>query len=230
MNEQGNECRHEMEPGRRHLHDDERHREQGHESRPDDKVVAESNEALARDGPRIYVASLTDYNAGLLHGRWIDAAGDVETLRQQIDEMLRTSPTRANYGDSAEEWAIHDYDGFGDLRLGEHEALSTVALVASGIETHGLAFAAWASYVGEGSADLIEQFEDRFQGRWDSLQVYAEHMLDELGAQRIIDEAPEWLKGYLNLDVAGFARDLDLGGDVVSVERDDGGVWVFSGH
>ena len=31
----------------------------------------EEHEALARDGPRLYVASLTDYNAGLLHGRWI---------------------------------------------------------------------------------------------------------------------------------------------------------------
>ena len=49
-------------------------------------------------------------------------------------------PTTARYGEVAEEWAIHDYDGFGELRLDENEALSTIARVAGGIREHGDAF------------------------------------------------------------------------------------------
>lgn len=187
-----------------------------------------STEALARDGPRIYVASLSDYNNGVLHGRWIEACSDAEAMQQEVDAMLRTSPTTARWGEPAEEWAIHDYEGFGDLRLSEMDSLDYVARIAGGIEKHGLAFAAWASEVNSDS-EQMEQFEERFQGEWESVEAYAENLLDEMSAQRVIDEAPEWLQPYLKLDVAGFARDLDAGGDITTAETDDGRVWVWLG-
>lgn len=40
---------------------------------------------------RIYVASLSDYNNGHLHGRWIEAVSDVETMQAQVSDMLRKS-------------------------------------------------------------------------------------------------------------------------------------------
>jgi len=43
------------------------------------------------DTPRIYVASLADYVAGRLHGRWIDADRPIETIREQIAQMLAES-------------------------------------------------------------------------------------------------------------------------------------------
>ena len=189
---------------------------------------APTPEVVAPDGPRIYVASLSDYNSGILHGRWIEAVTDPEAMQNEIDEMLRMSPTTARYGDLAEEWAIHDYDGFGELRLDEYEALSTIARVAGGIYEHGEAFAAYASLVGTREIDGLELFEDRYQGEWDSVQSYAEHLLDELDAERVVNEAPEWLQPYLKLDAEGFARDLEYSGDITTIERPDGGVWVFS--
>lgn len=46
------------------------------------------------DGPpRIYVASLGDYNAGTLHGLWLQADQDPDDLHEQITEMLAASPT-----------------------------------------------------------------------------------------------------------------------------------------
>ena len=44
---------------------------------------------------RIYVASLSDYNAGILHGTWIDfdQLTDLDDLRAAIATMLATSPT-----------------------------------------------------------------------------------------------------------------------------------------
>jgi antirestriction protein len=78
--------------------------------------------------PRIYVASLSDYNAGRLHGAWIDASQDLDEVWRQVSEMLAASPEPI-----AEEWAIHDYDNFGPLRLDEYESLCTVVGLAQGI-------------------------------------------------------------------------------------------------
>jgi len=60
--------------------------------------------------PRIYVACLAAYNAGRLHGRWIDAAQDAADIQAEVRKMLAASPQA-----DAEEWAIHDYEGFGPL-------------------------------------------------------------------------------------------------------------------
>lgn len=189
----------------------------------------EQHEALSRDGPRIYVASLSDYNAGILHGEWIEADGDVETMQAAVGGVLRTSPTAKDEGLPAEQWAIHDFDGFGELRLGEHESLDTIARLARGIREHGEAFAAWASYVGHDDLEQLYAFEERFEGEWDSVKAFAEEQLEAGGAEAIINAAPEWLQSYLRLDVAGFARDLELGGDIITVDRPEGGVWVWRG-
>lgn len=204
-------------------------KEQQHEREPNRQESERSHEAEPRDGPRIYVASLSDYNAGTLHGRWIETLDDLDAMQEQIDEMLRASPTTARYGDKAEEWAIHDFEGFGPLRLGEYEPLSTIARLAVGITEHGLAFAAWAEHVGVAEADQLDRFEELYRGEWDSAEDYAEQLLDDMGATSAIDELPEWLQCYVELDVADFAHDLQIGGDITVVDKPDGGVWIWSG-
>ncbi|MDR0779720.1 MAG: antirestriction protein ArdA, partial [Pseudomonadales bacterium] len=61
--------------------------------------------------PRIYVACLAAYNNGILHGAWLDAAQEPEALQNEVRDMLAASPIAG-----AEEWAIHDYEGFGEIR------------------------------------------------------------------------------------------------------------------
>ena len=46
---------------------------------------------------RIYVASLSDYNAGILHGRWIDVT-DEDTIREEIAAMLNGARNRKRLG------------------------------------------------------------------------------------------------------------------------------------
>lgn len=196
---------------------------------PSSAMSPEANEAEPRAGPRLYVASLTDYNHGLLHGAWIDAEPDPAIMQTRIDHMLSESPTATTYGEAAEEWAIHDYDGFGQLHLGEYEPLTSIAHVAAGIAEHGLAFAAWAETVGLQDAELAS-FQDHYHGEWDSLEAFAEDLLDQTEAAQLLTSAPDWLQPYLTLDVAGFARDLQLNGDFQTIPRPDGGVWVFAGQ
>jgi antirestriction protein len=172
--------------------------------------------------PRIYVASLADYNEGRLHGEWIDAAQDEEELERCVKEMLARSPSPG-----AEEWAIHDYEGFGLLRLDEFESLASVAKVASGIAEHGPAFAAWAAHVGADS-EAIDEFEDAYMGEWESAVAFAEEMLDDMGhIEEIMRGVPAHLAAYVQIDYEGFVGDLVRNGELATLEKPDGGIYVF---
>jgi antirestriction protein len=189
------------------------------------EALVTSPEHEPRERPRIYVASLSDYNAGRLHGAWIDANENDDDLAEKIQTMLRASPELI-----AEEWAIHDYEGFGPLRLGEYEDMATVAKVGRGIAEHGPAYAHWASIVGIHDPDELDRFEDAYLGHAESVEAYAEELVDDLGYHDLIDRAiPESLQAYVTFDVEGFARDLELSGDITTSEG-DGGVYVFDAN
>lgn len=175
-----------------------------------------------RSQPRIYVASLSDYNAGRLHGTWLDATGDTEALAAGVNDMLARSPEPG-----AEEWAIHDYEGFGPLRLSEYESLDTIARIAGGIADHGPAFAHWAAIAGTATEEL-DRFDDAYLGHAESIEAYAEALVDDLGYADLIERAiPELLQPYVRFDIEAFAHDLELSGDVTTSEG-DGGVYLFT--
>ncbi|MFH1267204.1 MAG: antirestriction protein ArdA [Planctomycetota bacterium] len=195
-------------------------------------------DSTTKETPRVYVACLASYNAGHLHGRWIDVDGDADDIQEQVRAMLRESPEPNvmvdcpecdgegcdQCGDSgkvpsAEEWAIHDYEGFGSYSLSEWESFETVAQLAAMIEKHGLAYPAWVAHVGA-DFDDEEGFEEAYCGQWDSEKDYAEELFDECYAHDI----PENLRFYI--DYEAFSRDLFIG-DNYSVDCPDGGVWVF---
>lgn len=171
--------------------------------------------------PRVWIGSLADYNAGRLHGEWVDAGVDAETLHDAVRDILKASPEPG-----AEEFGIFDYDNFGAYRPGEYEPLDQVAAVARGIVECGPAFAAWAD-LDEGGEGLLESFHDCYLGEYDSPEDWAQETLDSSDLGEQVDRAvPESLRPYVQIDYAAFARDCRLSGDVVFVDR-SGGVWVF---
>jgi antirestriction protein len=175
-----------------------------------------------RPTPRIYAASLSDYNDGRLHGRWIDADQDAEALGESVTAMLASSEMPV-----AEEFAIHDYEGFGPVRLDEYESLESVSRVAHGISEHGEAFGHWISLNSSTDESTCDGFEDAYLGCFESLEAYAEQLLDDLGYDTALESAvPEFLQPYVKIDVEGFARDLEMSGDVATSEGQDG-VYVF---
>ena len=169
--------------------------------------------------PRIYVASLADYNNGRLHGDWIEAAQDPEDLAAEIHSMLRRSPIPG-----AEEYAIHDYEGFGPLRISEYEGLETISRIATGIATHGEAYAALATIVGTDHEDALGRFEDHYLGQYETVEAFARHIADELGYEDELQKLPEHLQPYVSIDYAAVARDMEM--ELHVVEHDDG-VWLF---
>ncbi len=136
--------------------------------------------------------------------------------------MLAGSPTPG-----AEEYAIHDYENFGPLKLGEYESIETVARFARGISEHGVAYAHWAALVDERSPEALGHFEDAYRGHFDSLVDYAAQLFDDFGYNDLIETiVPEHLRPYVRIDIEAFARDLELSGSVTTSEG-DGGVYVF---
>jgi len=188
----------------------------------------EQHERELAPSPRIWVASLSDYNYGILHGAWIEAARDEDELQADIDTMLAASPWTARTGAPAEEWAIHDQDGFGQLRFDEHENLRWISAVGKGIAQHGLAFAAYADVVEE--EELLASFDQEYLGHYDTLHAYLEQTINDLGYDRILDEVvPPKLRPYVKINIDATARDLQFGGDLHVLTATEGGVWIFRG-
>ena len=165
--------------------------------------------------PRIYVACLAAYNAGTLHGERIDANQGVEELQGAIQAMLARSPAPG-----AEEWAIHDHEGFCGADVAEHGSLASVAELAAFIEEHGQLGAALVSHFGE-IADAKRAFEEQSAGSGSSLAAWAEELLSETGQ---LARVPENLRSYI--DFEKYANDLELSGDVFTIAI-DGTVHVF---
>lgn len=173
--------------------------------------------------PRIYVASLADYNAGHLHGCWIDASERVETVREKIAEMLGRSRELI-----AEDWAIHDYEGFGDLRLSEFADLDRVTDAAHLIIEHGSIFARLLNHFGGlcGIDEARQAMDDGYRGAFDSLADYAEELIEDCYASEL-KELPGFIR--YRIDYEGIGDDLELGGDIFTIEC-GGKVHVFDAH
>jgi antirestriction protein len=174
--------------------------------------------------PRIYVACLAAYNSGKLHGRWMDAARQAEEIQADIQVMLRRSPVPG-----AEEWAIHDYEGFCGLTLGEYENIEEVAGLATVIEKFGEAVAHYINNRGRDYVDvrtLGEDFEDAFAGQYESPREFAEANVEELGFGGLAPDQLEGVWGFLGWD--HIAHELTITDYWCADARELGsGVYVF---
>lgn len=213
---------------------------------------------------RIYVACLASYNAGRLHGAWIDASEDVSEMQKAINDILRTSPypnvTRAEYhcaecdltrtvthsfgepfspsiecaecgesaaivGDpfkSAEEYAIHDYEGLG-RDLGEYAGLETVArrvIIASAAEDANIPVDVLIEAMSDSDCEPeneteVENFiSERYRGKYDSWSDFAQELTEET---HDMSEIPEWIRYHIDWESVG--RDFEHSGDFTAYEH-----------
>ena len=187
---------------------------------------------------RFYAACLASYNNGVLHGAWIDASDDVDAMQADVNQMLRESPfpnvtvehpVSGEDVPSAEEYAVHDYDGL-PSRLGEHPDLQAIADYVELIDAaddRGLDAAVVAAVVANFNGDVGEAkdaIEDNYLGAFDSLTAYAEDYIESTG---MLDGVNDTVARYF--DFESFGRDLELGGDVYTI-RVDGQLHIFSAH
>ena len=158
-------------------------------------------------GPRIYVACLSSYNAGILHGTWIDATQEPDAIHAEIKAMLKRSKVQP-----AEEFAIHDYEGFFNIHIGEYQSIESVAEHAQFAVTHGELGAKVIEALGS-IGDAESALNDNYQGAFDSLTDWAEDFLAETGE---LSKLPDNLKRYF--DYESYARDVEMSGDILTLE------------
>lgn len=165
--------------------------------------------------PRIYVACLAAYNNGHLHGAWIDAEQEEEAIFAEIHAMLLRSPVR-----DAEEYAIHDYEGFAGVELSEYSAISTVVRIAAFLAEHGpLGGAVLEHFCGD-LDEATQALTDGYMGKFESLADYVQDLTEETTT------IPEPLRYYI--DWEAMARDVEMNGDVFTIETAHTAVHVFA--
>lgn len=74
-----------------------------------------------RRRPLIYVASLADHLNGRHHGVWIAADRDPTAITATIRAMLAASTEP-----DAQDWAVHDHEGFGRERIGSGDDVEAI--------------------------------------------------------------------------------------------------------
>jgi len=172
-------------------------------------------EQAAKDlEPRIYVACLAAYNDGILHGAWISAAQDEEDAAREIQSMLDASPTAG-----AEEYAIHDHEGFCGAEVGEHKPLAEIVELAGFLMEHGALGAAVLRACDDDLDEAREALTDRYHGVFTSLADCFEALTEET------TEIPANLRPYIDWDK--MATDAELNGDVFTIETAHDEVHVF---
>ncbi|MBZ0296849.1 MAG: antirestriction protein ArdA [Anaerolineae bacterium] len=164
--------------------------------------------------PRIYVACLAAYNNGKLHGAWIDATQEPDAIWEEVQAMLKASPKPG-----AEEWAIHDHEGFAGIRLSEWTSFERVHELAQFISEYGDLGAQVLAHYGDNVKEARTALTDRYRGQYRSLEEYAEELTTD------ISPIPDHLIHYI--DYEAMARDMELNGDVFTVETGCEEVHVF---
>jgi len=164
---------------------------------------------------RIYVACLAAYNAGILHGCWIDAVQDWRNIQESVNTMLKASPEQ-----DAEEWVIHDYEGFGGYSLSEWESFDSVATLAEFITEHEeIACALLAHYNDLEAAKTA--LNDHFYGTYESVEEFAEELTTQT------TDIPESLTYYI--DYGKMARDMEIN-DILVLEANSYHIHIFGQH
>jgi antirestriction protein len=174
---------------------------------------------------RIYVAALGAYNAGRLHGNWIDAELGEDYIWESIKEILASSPIPRE-----EEWAIHDYEGFGSIKLDEWTSPETIAALSDLIEEQGEVPVSYAVNMAGVKTDEIEEFlQDAYLGAVHEGQDEYDWAWDYLEDTGAMAGLPDWLSGStLDAAVHSWFDGLVNGGEFrIARDGSDGSTHIF---
>jgi antirestriction protein len=166
------------------------------------------------ENPSIYVACLESYNNGRLYGVWIDVTLGVDHIWDEVNAMLKKS--RMPF---AEEWAIHDYQNFYNIKISESMDFETVVEIAEFLKEHSKLGAELINNYGGDLDDAKRAIEENYRGEYNSKVEFAAEFVDDELAK---------LAGYIRnyFDYESFADDLLISDyfDIVV----DGKIHVFA--
>jgi antirestriction protein len=147
---------------------------------------------------RIYVGTYAKYNNGSIDGRWLDLDdyADADEFYEACKELHKD--------EEDPELMFQDWEGIPDRLADECMDVAKVYEYRENLEkVHDPdAFNVWVNHYGD---DDVSNFEDAYQGEWDSQRSFADNLADELGYYKAMEDAG--LNSYY-FDLDAFARDL----------------------
>jgi len=165
--------------------------------------------------PRIWIACRALFDAGTLHGGWVETI-DADAARRTIATILQSSPDP-----HAKEWMICDHQHFGGLQVSEDDSIEELCRLGVCIQRYGEPFIAYAKLVGQKDA-TADGFDDRFLGHYACKEDYGKDVFDEAFPP---ESLPDGLGGCI--DYTKFTREV-FACDTYAVPASGGGVYVFS--
>jgi len=159
---------------------------------------------------KIYVACLASYNNGFLHGKWfdLDKFSDADELQAAItNEVLESkdNPTTLKYGETCEEFAIHDFEAPKGCDIGEYSGLEELMEMNEILsDDNGELILALKDHLGGGTTleEAKDYLDENHCGEYKSDTDFAEDMAE----QCFDSDAMKSIGRYF--DYESFARDL----------------------
>ena len=164
--------------------------------------------------PRAWIGCLACYNDGRLVGDWFDA----ESADEVTADDIHGAHSRA---DSHDELWCFDHENIpvqGELDPSEAAEWGRVYTEVG--PEHWPALCAWVESEGTGDLPSISDFDERYQGHWESFEDYAVELADNIG---LLADVPEEIARYF--DWSAWTRDLAF--DYSTHDNPEGGVFVF---
>jgi antirestriction protein len=142
---------------------------------------------------KAYVGTYAKYNEGNLAGAWLS----LDDFSDKDDFMEAALALHKDEADP--EIMFQDFDGVPARLCSEtHIDKSVWEILSSGLDLE--AVEAYCSIFGEFDAD---DFQDRYQGKWQTMKEFAENFVEDTGMLSGVDEC---IARYF--DYESFARDL----------------------
>lgn len=157
------------------------------------------------DAPAVYISTYKKYNNGSLKGMWLDL-----TTFSSYEEFVDVCKF-LHRDEQDPEFMTQDFSGFPRIMYFEsglmcEDSFDVIREVAD-MDDEDEREAAWSfiRWFGSGkiTTKMIDQFHERYCGRWDSEKDFAEDLAVQCG---YLDEMPEHLQSYF--DYKAFAYDL----------------------
>jgi antirestriction protein len=185
-------------------------------------------------GPSIYVADLAAYNSAILFGKWISLEGkDSDEVYEEINAMLAEGTklySRITLSEKHEEFAIHDYEGFGPIKVSEYASISDLVGHVERMDDDPDKYFAYLNAVGEDYGDGYDAADA--MGPYDSQEDYAWEYLDmvlgndDLATYLEKKGIPGGLASYIKFDAKDFAFSESCNGGI-SFGEYDGKIYAF---
>lgn len=162
---------------------------------------------------RVYIASLADYVAGILHGEWVDVENpDVDEINEAIAKILKTSPTPG-----AEEFAIHDYELPHGIQIGEYMSIEELVDLVERINT----FNENTEHMGEDvQAEIVAHYGDSD----DALSVTGGWPLDSDHFEEIYHDSLKNLPDFIKRNIDWDSIISEIASETETIEV-DGVTW-----